>query len=129
MFFLWHINQILPVLVSTFWEEDKADKAVEVVRDMERRGVVGTASVYYELACCLCNKGRWRDAMLEVCCYLLAGLLLLPPTPKKKKNLSILYSWPLMFVYAFYDLYIFIWVLSMLWLSSLRFLSFLIGRP
>jgi hypothetical protein len=33
---------------------------------MEQRGVVGAASVYYELACCLCNKGRWKDAMLQV---------------------------------------------------------------
>ncbi|KAG5241031.1 pentatricopeptide repeat-containing protein [Salix suchowensis] len=36
------------------------------VRDMEQRGVIGAASVYYELACCLCYNGRWQDAMLEV---------------------------------------------------------------
>nr|UPT48680.1 pentatricopeptide repeat protein AaPPR598 [Agave angustifolia]UPT49842.1 pentatricopeptide repeat protein AaPPR414 [Agave angustifolia] len=54
------------VLVRTFWKEGKVDEAVEAVRDMERRGVVGTASLYYELACCLCNEGRWRDAMVEV---------------------------------------------------------------
>jgi len=62
------VNQILAVLVRTFWKEGKVDEAVEAVRDMERRGVVGTASLYYELACCLCNEGRWRDAMVEVCC-------------------------------------------------------------
>lgn len=59
------------VLVRTFWEEGRIDEAVEVVRDMESRGVVGTASVYYELACCLSNKGRWKDALLEVCVALL----------------------------------------------------------
>lgn len=28
--------------------------------------MVGTSSVYYELACCLCSFGRWKDAMAEV---------------------------------------------------------------
>lgn len=54
------------VLVRAFWEEGKVDEAIKAVRDMERRGVVGIASVYYELACCLCNKGRWQEAMMEV---------------------------------------------------------------
>ncbi|KAI5417907.1 hypothetical protein KIW84_042511 [Lathyrus oleraceus] len=54
------------VLVRTFWKEGKVDEAVKVVRDMERRGIMGTASVYYELACCLCNCGRWQDAIPEV---------------------------------------------------------------
>lgn len=54
------------MLVRTFWKEGKIDEAVEAVRDMERRGTMGTASVYYELACCLCNCGRWQDAIPEV---------------------------------------------------------------
>ncbi|CAM9003429.1 unnamed protein product [Rhodiola kirilowii] len=54
------------VLVRAFWEEGEVDEAVEAVRDMEKRGVVGIACVYYELVCCLCNSGRWRDAMMEV---------------------------------------------------------------
>lgn len=54
------------VLVRAFWEEGKVDEAVEAVRDMEKRGVVGAVSVYYELSCCLCNNGRWKDAMVEV---------------------------------------------------------------
>ncbi|XP_038977777.1 pentatricopeptide repeat-containing protein At5g67570, chloroplastic-like isoform X1 [Phoenix dactylifera] len=54
------------VIVRTFWEEGKVDEAVEAIRDMEKRGVVGAACVYYELACCLCNNGRWKDAMMEV---------------------------------------------------------------
>lgn len=55
-----------PVLVRAFWCEGKVNEAVEAVRDMEQRGVVGTGSVYYELACCLCNNGRWQDALVEV---------------------------------------------------------------
>ncbi|KAI8028815.1 Pentatricopeptide repeat-containing protein [Camellia lanceoleosa] len=54
------------LLVRAFWEEGKVDEAVKVVRDMEQRGVFGIACVYYELACCLCNNGRWQEAMLEV---------------------------------------------------------------
>ncbi|XP_025014237.2 pentatricopeptide repeat-containing protein At5g67570, chloroplastic isoform X1 [Ricinus communis] len=54
------------VLVRAFWEEGKVNEAMEAVRDMENRGVVGTASLYYELACCLCYYGMWQDAMLEV---------------------------------------------------------------
>lgn len=70
-----------PVLVRAFWKEGKINEAVETIRDMERRGVIGTASVYYELACCLCNSGRWRDAMVEVSFfssgYMFAFLLIL----------------------------------------------------
>ena len=73
------------VLVRAFWEEGKINEAVAAVRNMEQRGVVGTASVYYELACCLCNNGRWQDAMLVVsfflhrasinCCWYLSSLI------------------------------------------------------
>ncbi|KAG8081653.1 hypothetical protein GUJ93_ZPchr0018g11330 [Zizania palustris] len=54
------------VLVRAFWEQGKVNEAVEAVKEMEQRGVVGAASVYYELACCLCNNGRWKDALLQV---------------------------------------------------------------
>ncbi|XP_057966184.1 pentatricopeptide repeat-containing protein At5g67570, chloroplastic isoform X2 [Malania oleifera] len=54
------------VLVKAYWEEGKINEAVGAVKDMEQRGVVGTAGVYYELACCLCNHGMWQDAMFEV---------------------------------------------------------------
>ncbi|KAL6573054.1 hypothetical protein OROHE_002530 [Orobanche hederae] len=54
------------VLVRAFWEEGKVNDAVQSVRDMERRGVIGTASVYYELARCLCFYGHWEDALLEI---------------------------------------------------------------
>ncbi|CAK9172305.1 unnamed protein product [Ilex paraguariensis] len=54
------------VLVKAFWVESKVDEAVQAVREMEQRGVVGIACVYYELACCLCNTGRWQEAMVEI---------------------------------------------------------------
>lgn len=54
------------VLVKAFWEEGKVNEALEAVKDMERRGIIGTASVYYELACCLCFHGRCHEAILEV---------------------------------------------------------------
>lgn len=54
------------VLVKAFWEDGKVNEAVRVVRDMEQRGLVGAACVYYELACCLCNNGRWLEAMVEI---------------------------------------------------------------
>lgn len=63
------------MLVKTFWKEGKVNEAVKAVRDMERRGVIGTASVYYELACCLCNNGRWQDAILEVLCLISSSKL------------------------------------------------------
>lgn len=54
------------VLVRTFWKQGKVDEAVQAVSDMEGRGVRGTASLYYELACCLCSYGRWQEAVMEV---------------------------------------------------------------
>ncbi|XP_074308860.1 pentatricopeptide repeat-containing protein At5g67570, chloroplastic isoform X1 [Silene latifolia] len=54
------------VLVRTFWKEDKVDEAIHIVRQMEQSGIMGSASVYYELACCLCNKGRWQEAKMEI---------------------------------------------------------------
>lgn len=73
-FLLYPLLLNFSVLVRTFWEEGKVNEAVEAVRDMERRGVVGTASVYYELACCLCKSGRWKEAMLEVCFFFILKL-------------------------------------------------------
>lgn len=48
------------------WKQDKIDEAVIIIEDMESRGIVGTASVYYEFACCLCSAGRTREALLQV---------------------------------------------------------------
>lgn len=47
------------VLVKAFWGEGRVNEAIQAVREMEQRGVVGNASVYYELACCLCYHGMW----------------------------------------------------------------------
>ena len=60
-------------LVRTFWKEGKVEDAVRVVREMEQRGIKGSACVYYELACCLCNKARWQEAMIEVSSYVGLG--------------------------------------------------------
>ncbi|XP_055806360.1 pentatricopeptide repeat-containing protein At5g67570, chloroplastic [Solanum dulcamara] len=54
------------VLVKSFWKEGRINEAIQSVREMEQRGVVGTASVYYELACCLCHHGMWKEAFLEI---------------------------------------------------------------
>ena len=61
-----HSCSLILVLVRTFWEEGEVDEAIRIAREMERRGVIGSPSVYYELACCLCNKGRWQEAVMEV---------------------------------------------------------------
>ncbi|GLT70352.1 hypothetical protein SLA2020_424390 [Shorea laevis] len=51
------------VLVNTLWQEGKTDEAVLAVQDMERRGVVGSAALYYDLARCLCSAGRCQEAL------------------------------------------------------------------
>jgi len=55
------------VLVNALWREGKIDEAVMAVKDMERRGIVGSASLYYDLARCLCSVGRCKEALLQVC--------------------------------------------------------------
>lgn len=54
------------VLVNTLWKEGKTDEAVLAVQEMERRGIVGSASVYYDLARCLCAAGRIHEALMQV---------------------------------------------------------------
>ncbi|KAK4346672.1 hypothetical protein RND71_033011 [Anisodus tanguticus] len=54
------------ILVKSLWEEGRVNEAIQAVREMEQRGVVGSASVYYELACCLCYHGMWKEAFLEI---------------------------------------------------------------
>ncbi|KAJ0017154.1 hypothetical protein Pint_11376 [Pistacia integerrima] len=41
---------VYKVLVNTLWREGKIDEAVLAVQDMERRGIVGSAALYYDLA-------------------------------------------------------------------------------
>jgi len=55
------------VLVNALWREGKIDEAVMAVKDMESRGIVGSASLYYDLARCLCSGGRCKEALLQVC--------------------------------------------------------------
>ncbi|KAJ7969224.1 putative Pentatricopeptide repeat-containing protein [Quillaja saponaria] len=54
------------VLVNTLWKEGKADEAVLAVQDMERRGIVGSAALYYDLARCLCSAGRCHEALMQI---------------------------------------------------------------
>ncbi|RZC47079.1 hypothetical protein C5167_040022 [Papaver somniferum] len=54
------------ILVNTLWKEGKTDEAVAAVKDMESRGIVGTASLYYDLARCLCSAGRCEEALMQI---------------------------------------------------------------
>ncbi|KAH9747626.1 pentatricopeptide repeat-containing protein [Citrus sinensis] len=53
------------VLVNTLWREGKTDEAVSAVEDMERRGIVGSAALYYDLARCLCSAGKCEEALMQ----------------------------------------------------------------
>lgn len=52
--------------MNTLWREEKIDEAVQTVRDMERRGIVGSAALYYDFARCLCSGGRCQEALMQV---------------------------------------------------------------
>lgn len=54
------------VLVNALWREGKPDEALEAVHTMESHGVVGSASLYYDLARCLCSVGRCEEALTQV---------------------------------------------------------------
>lgn len=54
------------VLVNTLWREGKTDEAVLVVQEMEKRGIVGSAALYYDLARCLCSAGRCQESLTLV---------------------------------------------------------------
>ncbi|XP_062094569.1 pentatricopeptide repeat-containing protein At1g30610, chloroplastic [Humulus lupulus] len=54
------------VLVNTLWKEGKLDEAVLAVQNMENRGIVGSASLYYDFARCLCSAGRCQEALAQV---------------------------------------------------------------
>ncbi|GFQ04452.1 pentatricopeptide repeat-containing protein at1g30610 chloroplastic [Phtheirospermum japonicum] len=57
---------IYKVLVNTFWREGKTDEALLAVEDMERRGIVGSAGLYYDVARCLCSAGRCHEALKQI---------------------------------------------------------------
>lgn len=52
--------------MNTLWRESKTDEAVSAVEDMERRGIVGSAALYYDLARCLCSAGKCEEALMQV---------------------------------------------------------------
>lgn len=54
------------VLLNTLWREGKIDEAILAVEEMERRGIIGTASLYYDLARCLCSAQRCQEALMQI---------------------------------------------------------------
>lgn len=60
--------------MNTLWKEGKTDEALLAVEDLERRGIVGTASLYYDLARCLCSAGRCEEALKQVRFLYLASI-------------------------------------------------------
>ncbi|ESW03480.2 hypothetical protein PHAVU_011G017600 [Phaseolus vulgaris] len=54
------------VLVNTLSKEGKTDEAILAVQEMENRGIVGSASLYYDLARCLCAAGRSHEALKQI---------------------------------------------------------------
>ncbi|XP_071706619.1 pentatricopeptide repeat-containing protein At1g30610, chloroplastic [Rutidosis leptorrhynchoides] len=54
------------VLVNTFRKEGKVDEAIRAVQEMEKRGIVGSAAIYYDLARCLCSVGRCKEALVQI---------------------------------------------------------------
>lgn len=52
--------------MNTLWREGKTDEAVMAVQNMEKRGIVGSAALYYDLARCLCSAGRCQEALVQV---------------------------------------------------------------
>ncbi|KAK4491528.1 hypothetical protein RD792_002279 [Penstemon davidsonii] len=57
---------VYKVLVNTLWREGKIDEAIMAVEEMERRGIVGNAGLYYDLARCLCSAGRCQEALKQI---------------------------------------------------------------
>lgn len=54
------------VLVNTLWKEGKTDEAVLAIENMEIRGIVGSAALYYDFARCLCSAGRCKEALMQM---------------------------------------------------------------
>ncbi|XP_076926617.1 pentatricopeptide repeat-containing protein At1g30610, chloroplastic-like [Bidens hawaiensis] len=54
------------VLVNTLWKEGKIDEAILTVKEMEKRGIIGSAALYYDLARCLCSAGRHVEAIVQI---------------------------------------------------------------
>ncbi|KAK4399493.1 Pentatricopeptide repeat-containing protein, chloroplastic [Sesamum angolense] len=54
---------IYKVLVNALWREGKIDEAIMAVEEMEKRGIIGNAGLYYDLARCLCSAGRCHEAL------------------------------------------------------------------
>ncbi|RXH86889.1 hypothetical protein DVH24_022162 [Malus domestica] len=62
---IFRCRWIILTVVNTPWREGKIDEAVSVVHNMERRGIVGYAALYYDFARCLCSAGRCQEALMQ----------------------------------------------------------------
>ncbi|KAE8669395.1 Pentatricopeptide repeat-containing protein isoform 2 [Hibiscus syriacus] len=62
-YYIWTCNG---VLVNTLWKEGRIDEVASVVQSMEKRGIIGSAALYYDLARCLCSVGRCQEALMQI---------------------------------------------------------------
>ena len=53
-------------LVEALGTAGEVDMAIEMVEEMERRGVLECAGVYYALASALCAAARLSEALVQV---------------------------------------------------------------
>ncbi len=53
-------------LVEALGTAGEVDTAIEMVEEMERRGILECAGVYYALASALCAAGRLSEALVQV---------------------------------------------------------------
>lgn len=58
--------RLFAALVEALGSTGEADRAMEIVEDMESRGVSECAGVYYALASALCTAGRLSEALIQV---------------------------------------------------------------
>lgn len=57
---------LFAALVEALGMSGEVEKAVAMVQDMECRGVIESAGVYYALASALCTAGRLSEALVQV---------------------------------------------------------------
>ncbi|KAM7500453.1 hypothetical protein LguiA_024867 [Lonicera macranthoides] len=56
----------IPNALNYKGKEGKTDEALLAIRDMEGRGIIGSAGLYYDLARCLCSAGRSQEALTQI---------------------------------------------------------------
>ncbi|GAB4827385.1 hypothetical protein Ancab_034270 [Ancistrocladus abbreviatus] len=51
--------------VNALCREGKTYEAIEAVKEMERRGIMGSFGLYYYFACYLCSAGRLQEVLTQ----------------------------------------------------------------